>query len=204
MFNKLLEIIRSDEFRVQLAELNDNFFNLKQELHIRDLLLVLFNKYHSQEGFRAIAEYPRRKKPETLEDGRISHTRVDLSLVDREEKENPFKIELKYHFPKDKGGFSKYEESIQKHFTKRESDGFILIVCDSDTKGRENFESIWLNDETMFSKLSLDNLKWKDNLKKKFEDKDLEAKSYFHEIKVDKPFETTYHFFILERKKEEK
>ena len=185
MFDSLISIIKSDEFRVQLAELNDNFFNLKQELHIRDLLLVLFNKYHSQEGFRAIAEYP--------------HTRVDLSLVDREEKENPFKIELKYHFPKDKGGFSKYEESIQKHFKGRRSNGFILIVCDSDTKGRENFESIWLNDETMFSKLSLDNLKWKDNLKKKFEDKDLKAESYFHEIKVDKPFETTYHCFILEK-----
>ena len=89
MFDKLLEIIRSDEFRVQLAELNDNFFNLKQELYIRDLLLVLFNRYHSQEGFRAIAEYPR--KPETLEDGRISHTRVDLSLVDRENKKNLLK-----------------------------------------------------------------------------------------------------------------
>ena len=198
MFEKLLEIIRSDEFRVRLVELNNNFFNLKQELHIRDLLLVLFNKYHSQEGFRAIAEYPR--KPETLEDGRISHTRVDLSLVDRENKGNPIKIELKYHFPKDKGGFLNYEESIQKHFTKRGSDGFILIVCDSDTKGRENFESIWLNVKTMFSNLSSDDLKWKDNLKKKFENKDLEAKSYFHEIKVDKPFETTYHFFILEKK----
>ncbi|WP_314297824.1 hypothetical protein [Capnocytophaga gingivalis] len=198
MFEKLLEIIRSDEFRVRLVELNNNFFNLKQELHIRDLLLVLFNKYHSQEGFRAIAEYPR--KPETLEDGRISHTRVDLSLVDRENKGNPIKIELKYHFPKDKGGFLNYEESIQKHFTKRGSDGFILIVCDSDTKGRENFESIWLNGKTMFSNLSSDDLKWKDNLKKKFENKDLEAKSYFHEIKVDKPFETTYHFFILEKK----
>ena len=202
MFEKLLEIIRSDEFRVQLAELNNNFFNLKQELHIRDLLLVLFNRYHSQEGFRAIAEYPR--KPETLEDGRISHTRVDLSLVDRENKKKPFKIELKYHFPKDKGGFSKYEESIQKHFIGRESDGFILIVCDNDTNGRENFENTWLNDKTIFSKLSLDNLKWKDNLKKKFEDKDLEAKSHFYEIKVDKPFKTTYHFFILEGKNNKK
>ena len=202
MFEKLLEIIRSDEFRVQLAELNNNFFNLKQELHIRDLLLVLFNRYHSQEGFRAIAEYPR--KPETLEDGRISHTRVDLSLVDRENKKKPFKIELKYHFPKDKGGFSKYEESIQKHFIGRESDGFILIVCDNDTNGRENFENTWLNDKTIFSKLSLDNLKWKDNLKKKFEDKDLEAKSHFYEIKVDKPFETTYHFFTLEGKNKKK
>ena len=202
MFEKLLEIIRSNEFRVQLAELNNNFFNLKQEIHIRNLLLELFNRYHSQEGFRAIAEYPR--KPETLEDGRISHTRVDLSLVDRENKENPIKIELKYHFPKDKGGFSKYEESIQKHFRERESDGFILIVCDSDTKGRENFENTWLKEETMFSKLSSDDLKWKNNLKEKFEDKDLKAESYFHGIKVDKPFETTYHFFILEREKEEK
>ena len=199
MFYKLLEIIRSDEFRVQLAELNDNFFNLKQELHIRDLLLVLFNKYHSQEGLRAIAEYPR--KPETLEDGRISHTRVDLSLVDREEKGNPFKIELKYHFPKDKGGFLNYEESIQKHFIDRESDGFILIVCDSDTNGRENFENTWLNEKTIFSDLSSDDLKWKNNLKEKFEDKDLKAESYFHEIRVDKPFKTTYHFFILEGKK---
>jgi len=202
MFEKLLEIIRSNEFRVQLAELNNNFFNLKQEIHIRNLLLVLFNRYHSQEGFRAIAEYPH--KPETLEDGRISHTRVDLSLVDRENKENPIKIELKYHFPKDKGGFSKYEESIQKHFRERESDGFILIVCDSDTKGRENSENTWLKEETMFSKLSSDDLKWKNNLKEKFEDKDLKAESYFHGIKVDKPFETTYHFFILEREKEEK
>ena len=201
MFEKLLEIIRSDEFRVQLAELNDNFFNLKQEIHIRNLLLVLFNRYHSQEGIRALAEYPRRKNPETLEDGRISYTRVDLSLADKEEKENPFEIELKYHFPKDKGGFLNYEESIQKHFTKRGSDGFILIVCDSDTNGRKKFENTWLKEKTMFSKLSLDNLKWKDNLKKKFEDKDLEAKSHFYEIKVDKPFETTYHFFILEKEK---
>ena len=200
MFEKLLEIIRSDEFRVRLVELNNNFFNLKQELHIRDLLLVLFNKYHSQEGFRAIAEYPRRKKPETLEDGRISHTRVDLSLVDRENKENPIKIELKYHFPKDKGGFSKYEESIQKHFKGRRSNGFILIVCDSDTKGRENFESIWLNDKTIFSDLSSEDLKWKNNLKEKFENT-ADSQAYFSEITIEKPFKTTYHFFILERKK---
>ena len=163
MFDKLLEIIRSDEFRVQLAELNDNFFNLKQELHIRDLLLVLFNKYHSQEGIRAIAEYPRHKKPETLEDGRISHTRVDLSLVDKEEKENPFKIEFKYHFPKDKGGFSEYQESIQKHFKNRKSNGFILIVCDSDKDLRKKFEEKW-DVDTIFPKLSKEDNIWKENL----------------------------------------
>ena len=191
MFDSLISIIKSDEFRVQLAELNDNFFNLKQEIQIRNLLVELFNQKHKQENERAIAEYRVPNKD----------IRIDLALVSKNDQKNAFKIELKYHFPKDKGGFSEYQESIQKHFIDRESDGFILIVCDSDTKGRENFESIWLNDETMFSKLSLDNLKWKDNLKKKFEDKDLKAESYFHEIRVDKPFKTTYHFFILEGKK---
>ncbi len=194
MFEKLLEIIRSDEFRIQLAELNDNFFNLKQEIQIRNLLVELFNQKHKQENERAIAEYRVPNKD----------IRIDLALVSKNNQENAFKIELKYHFPKDKGGFSKYEESIQKHFIDRESDGFILIVCDSDTKGRENFEKTWLKEKTMFSKLSLNDLKWKNNLKEKFEDKDLKAESYFHEIKVDKPFETTYHFFILEGKNNKK
>jgi len=199
MFKKLLEIIRSDEFRVQLAELNDNFFNLKQELHIRDLLLVLFNKYHSQEGFRAIAEHPRLEKEKTTEEERTSYTRVDLSLVDEKVPKAPFKIELKYHFPKDKGGFSEYQESIQKHFKNRKSNGFILIVCDSDKDLRKKFEEKW-DIETIFPKLSKEDNIWKENLEEKFKNT-ADSQAYFFEITVDKPFKTTYHFFILEREK---
>ena len=202
MFEKLLEIIRSDEFRVQLAELNDNFFNLKQELHIRDLLLVLFNKYHSQEEIRAIAEHPRLEKEKTTEEERTSYTRVDLSLVDEKVPKAPFKIELKYHFPKDKGGFSEYQESIQKHFENRGSNGFILIVCDSDKDLRKKFEEKW-DIETIFPKLSKEDNIWKENLEEKFKNT-ADSQAYFFEITVDKPFKTTYHFFILERKKEEK
>jgi len=199
MFDKLLEIIRSDEFRVQLAELNDNFFNLKQELHIRDLLLVLFNRYHSQEGFRAIAEHPRLEKEKTTEEERTSYTRVDLSLVDEKNPKAPFKIELKYHFPKDKGGFSEYQESIQKHFEDRGSNGFILIVCDSDKDLRKKFEEKW-DIETIFPKLSKEDNIWKENLEEKFKNT-ADSQAYFFKITVDKPFKTTYHFFILERKK---
>ena len=200
MFKKLLEIIHSNEFRVQLAELNDNFFNLKQELHIRDLLLVLFNKYHSQEGFRAIAEYPRR----AIAEYRVPNKdiRIDLALVSKNNQENAFKIELKYHFPKDKGGFSKYEESIQKHFKNRGSNGFILIVCDSDKDLRKKFEEKW-DIETIFPKLSKEDNIWKENLEEKFKNT-ADSQAYFSEITVEKPFKTTYHFFILERKKEEK
>ena len=199
MFKKLLEIIRSDEFRVQLAELNDNFFNLKQELHIRDLLLVLFNKYHSQEEIRAIAEHPRLEKEKTTEEERTSYTRVDLSLVDEKVPKAPFKIELKYHFPKDKGGFSEYQESIQKHFKNRKSNGFILIVCDSDKDLRKKFEEKW-DIETIFPKLSKEDNIWKENLEEKFKNT-ADSQVYFFEITIDKPFKTTYHFFILEREK---
>ena len=198
MFKKLLEIIRSDEFRVQLAELNDNFFNLKQELHIRDLLLALFNKYHSQKGVRAIAEHPRLEKEKTTREERTSYTRVDLSLVDENFPKNPFKIEFKYHFPKDKGGFSEYQESIQKHFENRNSNGFILIVCDSDKDLRKKFEEKW-DVDTIFPKLSKKDNIWKENLKDKFKNT-ADSQAYFFEITVEKPFETTYHFFILERK----
>ena len=195
MFKQLLSIIESDEFRVQLTELNNNFFNLKQELHIRDLLLALFNKYHSQKGVRAIAEHPREK---TIKEECISYTRVDLSLVDENFPKNPFKIELKYHFPKDKGGFSEYQESIQKHFENRNSNGFILIVCDSDKDLRKKFEEKW-DIDTIFPKLSKKDNIWKENLEEKFKNT-ADSQAYFFEITVEKPFETTYHFFILERK----
>ena len=189
MFKKLLEIIHSNEFRVQLAELNDNFFNLKQEIQIRNLLVELFNQKHKQENERAIAEYRVPNKD----------IRIDLALVSKNNQENAFKIELKYHFPKDKGGFSKYEESIQKHFKNRESNGFILIVCDSDKDLRKKFEEKW-DIETIFPKLSKEDNIWKENLEEKFKNT-ADSQAYFFEITVDKPFETTYHFFILERKK---
>ena len=188
MFTKLLEIIRSDEFRVQLAELNDNFFNLKQEIQIRNLLVELFNQKHKQENERAIAEYRVPNKD----------IRIDLALVSKNNQENAFKIELKYHFPKDKGGFSKYEESIQKHFKNRGSNGFILIVCDSDKDLRKKFEEKW-DVDTIFPKLSKEDNIWKENLEEKFKNT-ADSQAYFFEITVEKPFKTTYHFFILERK----
>ena len=189
MFKQLLDIIESDEFKNKLNELNDNFFNLKQEIHIRNLLVELFNQKYKEEGERAIAEY--RVDPN-------KNIRIDLALVNKDNKENPFKIELKYHFPKDKGGFSEYQESIQKHFFGRNSNGFILIVCDSDRDLRKKFEEKW-DIDTIFPKLSKKDNIWKENLEEKFKNT-TDSEAYFFEITVEKPFETTYHFFILERK----
>ena len=192
MFEKLLEIIRSDEFRVRLVELNNNFFNLKQELHIRDLLLVLFNKYHSQEGFRAIAEY--RVRNEKVPHKKI---RIDLALVNKSSKEKIL-IEFKYHFPEDPQIEKK--QSLKRYFEEREKCHYLIsIVCNGNKEKREQFEKEWLDKKTDFAGRYSETTQWKDKLEGEL--KPLGRSFESIEIEVDKPFETTYHFFILEREK---
>lgn len=187
MFEKLLEIIRSDEFRVRLVELNNNFFNLKQELHIRDLLVEFFNQKCKADE-RAIAEY------------RVPHKniRIDLALVNKSSKEEIL-IEFKYHFPKDP---QIKEESLRNYFEKRiECDYLISIICNGNEGIRKAYEDDW-GIKTMFSGRYSKDFEWKKLLEKQFESLESENKSLKPIeiiITVDKPFETTYHFFILEK-----
>ena len=198
MFEKLLEIIRSDEFRVQLAELNDNFFNLKQEIQIRNLLVELFNQKYKQENERAIAEYrvSNKKAPN-------KNIRIDLALVNKSSKEKIL-IEFKYHFPEDS---QIEEESLRNYFEKRiECDYLISIICNGNEGIRKAYEDDW-GIKTMFSGRYSEDFEWKKLLEKQFESLESENKSLKPievTIKVDKPFETTYHFFILERKNKKK
>jgi len=186
MFEKLLEIIRSDEFRVRLVELNNNFFNLKQELHIRDLLVELFNQKYKEDE-RAIAEY------------RVPHKkiRIDLALVNKSSKEEIL-IEFKYHFPKDSQIEKK--QSLKKYFEEREECHYLIsIVCNGNKEKRKQFEEKWFNKETIFADRYSGDSQWKEKLVEEL--KPLGRSFDSIEIEVDKPFETTYHFFILEREK---
>ena len=195
MFDKLLEIIRSDEFRVQLAELNDNFFNLKPEIQIRNLLVELFNQKYKQENERAIAEYrvSNKKAPN-------KNIRIDLALVNKSSKEKIL-IEFKYHFPEDS---QIKEESLRNYFEKRiECDYLISIICNGNEEIRKAYEEDW-GIKTMFAERYSEETQWKELLEKQFSSLESEKKSLKPievTIKVDKPFETTYHFFILEREK---
>ena len=193
MFEKLLEIIRSDAFRVQLAELNDNFFNLKQEIQIRNLLVELFNQKHKEE--RAIAEYRVRN-----EKAPNKNIRIDLALVKRSPEEEVL-IEFKYHFPEDPQIEKK--QSLKKYFEEREECHYLIsIVCNGNKEKRKQFEKEWLNKETIFADRYSGDSQWKEKL---VEELKLLGRSFESiEIKVDKPFETTYHFFILERKNKKK
>ncbi|WP_235607153.1 hypothetical protein [Capnocytophaga sputigena] len=192
MFKQLLSIIESDEFRVQLTELNDNFFNLKQELQIRNLLVELFNKKHKEKGERAIAEYrvPNKKASN-------KNIRIDLALVNSNKKAL---IELKYLFPNDP---QIEKESLKNYFSEREECNYLIaIICNGNKHIRKAYEHYW-GIETIFSGRYSEDSQWKELLEKQFESLKSENKSLKpieFIITVEKPFETTYHFFILERK----
>ena len=191
MFNQLLSIIESDEFKYKLNELNDNFFNLKQEIHIRNLLVELFNQKHKEEGERAIAEYrvPNKKIPN-------KNIRIDLALVNNNKK---VLIEFKYLFPNDP---QIEKESLKNYFIERtECNYLIAIICNGNEKTREQFEKEWLIKNTIFANRYSEGTEWRKKIEEEF--KSLESESNYLkpiEITVEKPFETTYHFFILERK----
>ena len=190
MFDSLIKIIKSKRFKRKLAKLNDNFFNLKQEIQIRNLLVELFNKKHKEKGERAIAEYrvPNKKASN-------KNIRIDLALVNTNKKAL---IELKYLFPNDP---QIEKESLKNYFSEREECNYLIaIICNGNKHIREAYEHYW-GIETIFSGRYSEDSQWKELLEKQF--KSLESESNYLvpiEITVEKPFKTPYHFFILERK----
>ena len=189
MFDSLIKIIKSKRFKRKLAKLNDNFFNLKQEIQIRNLLVELFNRDFKGEE-RAIAEYrvPNKKASN-------KNIRIDLALVNTNKKAL---IELKYLFPNDP---QIEKESLKNYFSEREECNYLIaIICNGNKHIREAYEHYW-GIETIFSGRYSEDSQWKELLEKQF--KSLESKSKYLkpiEITVENPFKTTYHFFILERK----
>lgn len=192
MFDSLIKIIKSKRFKRKLAKLNDNFFNLKQEIQIRNLLVELFNKKHKEKGERAIAEYrvPNKKASN-------KNIRIDLALVNTNKKAL---IELKYLFPNDP---QIEKESLKNYFSEREECNYLIaIICNGNKHIREAYEHYW-GIETIFSGRYSEDSQWKELLEKQFESLKSENKSLKpieFIITVEKPFETTYYFFILERK----
>ena len=189
MFEQLLSIIKSNEFKEKLNELNDNFFNLKQEIHIRNLLVELFNQKYKEQGERAIAEY--RVDPN-------KNIRIDLALVNKDNKKNPLKIEFKYHFPEDRE--IKKTKSLSRYFKERtECNYLIAIICNDNEETRKEFENEWLIKNTIFANSYSKGSEWRKKIEEEFESLKSENK-FLDPIIVEKPFKTSYHFFILERK----
>jgi hypothetical protein len=90
----IITTINSPSFYTGLADIADNFFNLKQEIQIRDLLVRCINA--SPLGYKAIAEQPR-------QNGNSVNQRADLAIYDPFVTPPTLKYvaELKFQYPAD-------------------------------------------------------------------------------------------------------
>lgn len=121
--------IKGFTFKNRLQGLVDNFYNLKLEIYIRNILVELFNNKYFYEN-RAIAEYPRN----TFKNRR--RVSIDFSLLKNSKVQ--FTMEMKYNFPKDSTCFLNYNNVIESNFINRKwdenrkVDAFLLIVCETE------------------------------------------------------------------------
>lgn len=128
--NQISEIIKSKKFRNKLNSLNDNYSNQKQELLIRNIILEELNEhFHSNNysNLKAFAEHPR-----------VDKARVDLSVVNTENLDNPILIELKYQFTNDFKQLTNYKDVVYADFENRKSDLFILIISNWEKKDKKS------------------------------------------------------------------
>lgn len=190
MLTILKNIIFSNNFYKSLLEINENFFNLKQESHIRNSLLIHLNDFFKESSlnFKAISEHPR-----------INNTRVDLSIVDMGEIDEVFKIEFKFQLV----GDYKQNHLIHRHkeitydFQDKKSDLFILIVIEWNDHEKLAFDNKCGLGKSLINYNKGNASNWRENIKllfNSFPDSEL----YEHKkIQISKPYETIYQFYFL-------
>ncbi len=163
--NRIKNIILLDSFKLKLSEVNNNFQNLKQELHIRDIIVSQYNNLYSNlENVRAFAEF------------KVGKKRVDLAFLKQKEVLPLFLTEIKFQYTGDFENGKDWKSIIEDDFTlSQKSDSgidlFILIALEwINIEDRINFESNW--DIPKLSKYAQKNKKTDLNsrIKKYFED----------------------------------
>ena len=193
----ILKVIRSEAFKARLCEINNHYFNLKQESFIRNAVLEALNKRFSEQRnqqFRAIAEHPR-----------INNTRIDLSVVDRQSREM-YRVEFKFHFTKD---FNPKENNYTGYINRdynasRGTDMYILVVASWDIGEKEEFDAKWgIEPSRRLSKYIARYTDWEQYFDAPFERyNELTDNSYLSdfckiELLVDQPYRTRYLFYVL-------
>ena len=187
--NRIIEIVNSDDFRPELNKINKHYFNLKQEFHIRNLILELLNdSFEKETNCRAFAEHPRKGRK-----------RVDLSIVNKKENQQVL-IEFKFQFSGDYSKFNNYKKIVESDFEERCSDIFILIVADWNKNDSGKHEDEWGIKRRLSGYLEKGTKElWKPNLDGIFKEYP-NAKLEKCQLTIKEPYQTKYHFYFLQRK----
>lgn len=181
------EIFSSEYFRKILEEINSNFYNVKQELYIRNELVKIIN--NNKKGFWAFPEYPKGEKGAAVDLCVMSNNKIDITL------------EIKYQYPKDlkitKDILSKSViNSILSDINTKTVMGnlctnFLLII--HEREGLSSFnpptyvEPIFRGLDKKFTVDDLAFVKMNEMISRKYTRK-------YHPIRCSKPYESVYHF----------
>lgn len=145
----IIDLVKHSDFARGLFEINEQFYYLKQETHIRDLLIKSLN--NTLVGTLALAEYPR-SYVRINEGSALNMGKRDIGLFAINEghfdiKEPVYSIEIKFHFPLDLFredlsdlGDRKHHrtdiDDIRSHWSRdiynNKTDCLILIICERD------------------------------------------------------------------------
>ena len=191
----LLSIIESHLLQNRLELINRNYPNQKQEFHIRNAILEIFNECNAPVNphMKAVAE------------SRINGKKIDLCITNRHKPENPFKIEFKFQFSRDFNSFKKYRSIIESDYEHRQSDAFILIVAHWDKKLKAEFDNKWNitpNLNQYICHLDPEEANWYKNIKQHLESFQ-PSKLKVRKWQVKEPYPVYYSFYLLIRKNAE-
>lgn len=188
---RIYRVLNSSEFKEALKPVAKNYFNLKQELVFRNLLLEKLNEGFENEKkadtLKAIAEFR----------GKFGNNdknkQIDLAIFEKDKDKKPYSVELKYRFS---GDFSEnvISKLIYEDYEERESDMFILVILDFDKEPQKNHDNSWGIEVGLSGYIPSPKKKWKDILNGVFEkwvkdghhhykiDHEIEIKTENHEI----------------------
>lgn len=187
----ITEVITSDIFSQNLIEINENFFNLKQESHIRNLILVQLNKTFKLSGlaYKAISEYPR-----------INQTRVDLSIVDLNQPDKIFTIEFKFQLIGDykNGLIPDRTKEIEYDLVQKNSDLFILIIVEWNDEQKLIFDNKYSLNTSLTRYNKGNNSNWEQSVKNLLIKFSAINNCPQEIIQIDYPYLTTYRFYFLQ------
>lgn len=183
--NFIIKIINSEKFKESIIKINKNFSNLKQEGFIRNSILYELNASLDDKHLKAFAEHPREKG-----------TKIDLSVVDLNNIENPIKIEFKFQFSGDANNMVNYRAVIEKDFEVRNSDLFILILSHWNVFEKREYDKKW-EINTNLSRYISKNENWRKNILEEFKNFKQATLMEIEKIQINEPYKTDYYFYIL-------
>ncbi|HFD0348773.1 TPA: DUF6508 domain-containing protein, partial [Acinetobacter baumannii] len=169
---------------------NENFFNLKQESHIRNVLLIYINNFFKKNyiNYKALSEYPR-----------INNTRVDLSIVNLDCPDEIFKIELKFQLVGDyKPNYLIHRKNeIAYDFEEKRSDLFILIIIEWDDYEKLAFDKTCGLEKSLIHYNKGNLVNWREDIFLLFQSFQNTTLHMHKKIEISKPYKTAYQFYFL-------